>query len=95
MADPFNKKIVSPCVPDLYDFPSKKIRTLSRGTFFLGTDIGYILVNPLAGFSYDVIRGTATNASYASSAIAAAYGNSVNNSIPANTTALFNGQNPK
>lgn len=94
MADPFNPRIVSPCVPDLFDFPSKKVRTLVRGTFFVGTSVGYIAVSPLGSFTNDVVLATATSVGYAAPDIDVGYGNLVNNTTPANTFLVFNSQNP-
>jgi hypothetical protein len=43
-----------PCVPDLYDSPSKKVRTRVRGTVVIGTNnFGFITYCPFAGAGSD------------------------------------------
>ena len=47
LTDPFSNTIDAPCIPDLHDVPSWKIRTLQRGIFTVGTNgVGYLIVSP-------------------------------------------------
>lgn len=79
LADPFamfnNSKEI--CIPDLYDLPSKKFKTLSRFTFTIGTNgVGGVILAPFT-FAND------TQMAYATSATTT----SINLPLPADTGA--------
>lgn len=62
--DPFNSP-AGACVPSLPNMPSRKFKTIVRGTVVNGASTGYIAVNPFAGCTFDLAVARITGSTFA------------------------------
>jgi hypothetical protein len=79
LTDPFSYAFNGPevCIPDQFSQPTFKVSTLQRGSFKVGTSIGFVACNPWiagsdaynASFSDSTFTGTAISASTATTGV--------------------------
>lgn len=69
LTNPFGNFSTPPCIPDVISFPSYKIKTQGRGSFFIGTQgLGFVTLRPRMFFN-DNVASYRSLAAYASNVI--------------------------